>query len=263
MYSKIVLVHAGLGKTGTSSLQCAFVNYRNDLNKAGFVYPFIDDKAEEELAESFKMSSGNGRSLRCWMFPRYISKTPWYNEAVFLHDFNQLLADTRSNILISNESLWNCELEQWLNLKKIVNAHGYELKIVCYIRDILDYFYSSWAQQIKMGTRLDSFENVISEVDSSHFKNLLNILQCQQLNTELRYYYQGIDLFNDFFLNEFGISLDAKAPRPIINRSLNASEILEVVNLNKSVAENQIATKEAKKRVDSMLNSQPAEKKRL
>lgn len=118
-------IHIGHGKTGTSAIQSFLAKNRSILLDYGVDYPEHDSF---ELAKRGKVSSGNGGLL--------------FEGFTF--------SNHQTSYLFSNEGLYG-RLSDKNELIKFIKQIPVKPTIICYTRDLFDYYISDWGQSIKRG----------------------------------------------------------------------------------------------------------------
>lgn len=142
-------LHIGAGKTGTSSIQAALARHREVLHEAGLHYPH-GDKGQDLRSAAGGISSGNGTLLARYLFPNRSARAFSREELEAWLDRAVADADGR-DIVISNEMLQSIRQPQLQELKELLSARGVETHIIFYMRHVLDWKLSAFAQHVKVG----------------------------------------------------------------------------------------------------------------
>jgi len=228
--TKYFYLHIGAGKTGTTALQIHFVKNRNALKDVGIYYP---EHNNDFKAKQFKIIVGNAPVIAG------IIKNENCDSKEIKKIVNEYIKKSEGkDILLSSEIMSffkeNC-LEE---LKKAINNHGYELKIIYYVRAIADHMMSSYHQNLKRSLYKKSFNDFIHERRNRFaptIKKLCSILEEKNIIIK-NYDAVNENIFKDFIKTIFQINelnkfkfIDKK-----INRSLNGKEqeIMRFLNLS-------------------------------
>ena len=179
---KILYIHIGTHKTGTTSIQCFLNNNRNKLKRLGFSYPNL----------------AKGNAINAYYFARrsVVSFDSKKKDIVVLDKnmINDGLDKIKSefkqvdNIILSNENLWEHARPEWEDfwrmLKERADRDGYAIKIIVYLRRQDLYAESMYLQfgfsQIKW---FDSWEEMLEHdnlwgagVFNDDYGNALSVL---------------------------------------------------------------------------------------
>lgn len=140
-----IFIHIGHGKTGSSAIQSFLATNRNLLLKYGVDYP---EHGSFSAAKQAKISSGNG--------------------GLVLSDFQ--FNSNHDVYLFSNEGLYG-RLKRKEDLISLIDRLPAKPVLICYTRDLFDYYTSSWGQSIKRG-------KAIADIDehAKGFNGFLGIL---------------------------------------------------------------------------------------
>lgn len=148
MNKKRCILHIGMPKTGTSSIQESFSNYFNkeNIDKTDTLYvPFKNSNHGAAICTLF----GGKKHLERF----YISKgrDNNYIEKVKKEEMEKLefaISSKASTIIISGEAILTLEKEHLINLKNFLNKYC-NIEVVAYIRPIYSYISSAFQQNIK------------------------------------------------------------------------------------------------------------------
>ncbi len=151
MSKKTLYLHIGTPKTGTTSIQMFCMNNREVLQKKGFEYPlygFDFARAKEHRNGHFLVSTIMKSALEHDLEAEKREQIRGLKmvEASF-EDYDK--------VLLSEEKIWNhtglVDFSVWNTIKEFVDAHGYDLKVIVYLRR-QDELTVSWKnQQIQDG----------------------------------------------------------------------------------------------------------------
>ena len=148
---KTLYVHIGTPKTGTTAIQLFCEANQEAFRKKGYDYPILPFKYRyvslrrngHFLAGSIWDEEGN----------RDVEKE---KEALKLgYEMLEESFKTYDNVVLSDENLWNRtaygKFGAWKSLKKFVDSHGWQLKIIVYLRRQDEMAVSWLKQQIQNG----------------------------------------------------------------------------------------------------------------
>jgi hypothetical protein len=237
-----VLLHAGTGKTGTSSIQFFLRDNRDVLASQGVLYP---------------TSPGRGRHVRVGLAVKSdaeLERSPgWFRQresdpAVFRGRVRrrlerEVLASGLSRVLLSDEAVFGSSVPALERLGQWMSSLSRSLVVLVYLRRQDDHLVSRYQQQVKVGAtqRLEEW----SRRDMSGFYDYhLRLSRLRDLlgPTELRVrpFERGgfVDgsLLQDF-LDTAGVEARADRMRQVaeVNVSLDAEsvEFLRMLNLHR------------------------------
>ena len=210
MTQKTIYLHIGRHKTGTSSIQ-HFVNgcpeMLADLN---LYYPQVGKStiAHHDLAGLLAIQSNKTAEAQ-----QQTLQSP--DLAALLEEIN----NQPCNVLLSSESFQNS------HPTVIQQAFAnYDLRVLVYIRNQIDYLASSYAQRVWATPYCESMEHYYDNVFSVDYFGFLNRWQdaCSGKITVRKFERQSLsenDIVVDFFENMLNIS-DNSVKQQIINREL-------------------------------------------
>lgn len=145
MSQREVVLHIGMGKTGSSALQVAFVRNRRRLAGLGIDYP---EHASDARAERGDTVSGNGEALAQFLFPPY-GVTDAVQQAALQGLLRHLDATTAPTVLYSSEFLYYFNPARLRELHDRLADRGVRLRVVLFVRDYAGLALSSYAQRVK------------------------------------------------------------------------------------------------------------------
>ena len=225
---KVLYLHIGMPKTGTSSLQLFLVQNQEALAKQGFAYPMMPgryfavspNRNAHFLAGKIKDAQGH----------EDLDQTEQIKKQSF-----ELLDRTfwnTDNVILSDEAIWNTyksdDPECLRSIRTFCEERDIALKLIVYLRRQDYYLESYWKQQIlKRGVNW-SWERMIKKTPKyivldyyKHLEVLAKEVGRENIMVQL-YYEECFDLCSDF-LRVAGIKLtDEFEPlQEKINLSLN------------------------------------------
>lgn len=143
---KNVFIHIGFQKTGSSAIQNYFNSNRQELASSEVDYPLpFDEKlnSHQELA---------------WVF---MKKGKYDKDAVFSYYRNKIENSDKGNVFISSEDLSLLRGGNVSLLKSMLE--GFNVKILVYIRDPLDYMLSMYHHKVRMATEDRPFREYLAD----------------------------------------------------------------------------------------------------
>jgi hypothetical protein len=160
MSSKVLIIHAGFHKSGTTALQESFDTERKTLQKLGILYPHIGRKAHHRIAWAltqkpwgWKDRGGERTSIKHWdRIARKINKS------------------SSPIVLLSSEFFSELNEEK---IKKIQKDIKREVKVLFTVRPIVKLLASSYQQYLKYGTEAD-YETWLHSVLDQPGKSKIN-----------------------------------------------------------------------------------------
>jgi hypothetical protein len=220
---RVLVMHAGGGKAGSSALQSALNQAAAKLAKVGINY------AEAPAASSaYDIRSGNGISLY-----EKIAKPEWESRTGEL--IEGFLGDQAIGIC-SSEYLASMAAGYWQQLIEAAAQRRIDIKVVYFVRSPVGYVAASYNQDVKRGGECRSLEEAAQTAGWQHFDDLQKLDKLfdddhlRVLNYDLAR--KGII---DAFVSAWPELLPAASPlgklkSVTVNRSLSSAE-LDVMRL--------------------------------
>jgi len=239
---KKIILHAGLHKTGSTSIQKTLFSNISNLEKNNFSYPLI----------------GNPNSYGQHNLAWEISEDRRFNKNFgTFSDFFNHLDDFKQNIIISSEDFESILLnKKKLNtLKEKFQYHNCEFSILIYIRNPIDYIVSIYLELLKktMRNEFDKIFNLVlkyGQFEELEYKFLFNYDSIEILLNQLNINYKirVVDSSNFDSLTDFLKYLDFKDKVTRIddsNSRYNHNEYLKLFYRNNNLDRNKIELKKA------------------
>lgn len=210
---KNLIVHIGHGKTGTSYIQSVLALNIELLSSLGITYP--DFGRIMKSARSGDVTAGHSGIFSL------SSDYEYYPD--------DLPFDGRDTLLLSGEFLFRSLIRRYEG--KIVNklAKEYNLTVICFTRDLMEYSISGWSQVLKMGGCAEDIDTFLQKnVYSIH--SFLNdwIDKSKELGFQLiiKNYSKHKDDLLETFCNSINLPMDdlVLPSKKRINRSLTHTE---------------------------------------
>jgi hypothetical protein len=153
MSQKELILHVGFHKSGTSALQESLANQRDELHKAGVLYPSIGKKAHHRVAW--------GLSQKPWGWKaRGAEKTPY---KTFSRMASLINVSSAPKIILSSEFFAELEPEYLQKLASSIRSR--QIKILFTLRPLAKLLSSSYQQYLKFGLKADYSEWLHSILD--------------------------------------------------------------------------------------------------
>ena len=144
-----VLFHVGVHKTGTTALQAALADAREDLATAGILYPG-NRSAQHQAALAILGRTWGWKDNGGWATP--MSRYDKFVEQVTSH---------RGRVVVSSEFF--CETDAETSMKVAGDLGRDRVKVVITLRNLGNLLPSSWQQYLKYGIRAP-YENWLHDV---------------------------------------------------------------------------------------------------
>jgi hypothetical protein len=221
-------IHAGLPKTGTTSLQLGM----QALSRAGRLtrtaYPVVAPE----------LGPGNGVRLADELLFTNPAPASRPRLQALVDDLLQADASGAPNLLISSEDLCYASVEKFTLLKQVLSAHAREVRMLVAVRPLREWSYSVYLQLVKAHALAADYDVRWLQAHRPEFLwYFRNLDRFQVATTCFAYRRSGLLLA---FLQLIGEdpALAAAVPEAISNRSLSIAE-LELLRLVNSVFHDQ------------------------
>lgn len=229
-----LLLHMGLGKTGSSALQVGFVKNRAVLAEYGIHYP---TSPADRAAEQDRVTTGNAGRLSRFLVPRLHRGDASPRE--LLRPTIQTLRTTDSDtVLYSSEFLNQFEPERMGRLVRRADALGWQVHGVVYLRDVAGHAMSYYSQTVKRAGQTRDLADYLREGYHPAFRDrvsrLLDVLPREQV-TLIHYDSVKHELTRHFSRAVLGVDPGDRLD-PVersINRSLTQDELALLRQVNK------------------------------
>lgn len=229
-----LVIHAGRHKTGTTAIQKFLYDNAPALARQGVVYPDVglDGVAHHQLAWAY----GEGQSGRM----RETDKSIWAEIAGKCSD------NTRC-VIVSSESLYR-PLIDTNNAREIMDMlPGFDIEILVYVRNQLDFVESSYAQRVKAGHIVPSVSEWVTSSGVDYEQQISGIAAgFGESNIKVRVYdravFEGGSIFTDF-ISACGLDWDESfdIPQDKVNTSLTPKALSICKRSNEIHSEEAIA----------------------
>jgi hypothetical protein len=164
---KRLIIHIGLPKTGTTSLQRFFAVNDQKLEELGVTYPNLINEGFGWAALR-GMGSGNAfiKSPNLeWESNNLVSRSEWLINESLCRQIGT------STILLSSEilSFVASEIEFWSALSAIQIRHNCEIEVVAYLRDPFKSLVAEYQQKVKLSGFSCNFDDFIMKIMTEDF----------------------------------------------------------------------------------------------
>lgn len=161
---KILYLHIGAGKTGTSAIQSQLAINKDILWKHGVFYPSFRN---ESRAKNFKITSGNALDFA------HILREDKVNTSEIKRSIKKYVNDAEGkNILLSSEAMHSYSDKNACILREQALKLGYQVKVIYYVRAIADHMMSSYHQSIKRHKNTKPFDSMIKNKTGRFLKTI-------------------------------------------------------------------------------------------
>lgn len=172
---KVLYVHAGLPKNGSSALQVFFANHISELLNEGIDYFDLESLDD---AKKGMITSGNGALLSRWFLNEKHEAYYPDGQAVYAKLINQIKESKAEAGLISSEFFANIPPPKLEQLKSDMEAIGVTVKFVFYARRQDQYLMSGYMQRVKRHGATDFPEDFVKKsFKNVHFLNYFDYAQ--------------------------------------------------------------------------------------
>ena len=217
-----LILHAGIGKTGTSMLQVLFARHAERLAQAGVVYPrgFLFDEA----AVGF-ITSGNGVAMANYLRPEL--PHPIADKEAFIDELESELSRAGGkHVLYSSEFLQFVPSERSKTIAAVAAKYGYNPRVIYFVRNVDGRLFSVYSQKVKRHGEQRPFSQFLESFEIT-YRNVIegacSVFGVGQVEV-YNYDEKRRDLAGFFFRCLLG--LDFTPPEnPVVNRSLSGKEI--------------------------------------
>lgn len=235
-----LVLHAGMGKTGSSALQAAFVRNRQLLSASGIFYP---PHASDDVARRGGVTSGNGARLRQWLAPRD-GQAARRGRRLQARLVEELDTPGIHTLLYSSEFLYLALPERLDELRRHVALHGATVQVVVYVRDVARHALSSYSQVVKRSLFTGTFTDYIDPATKGGYHLPLDRLLAMpdllgaENVTLLHYDSVQHDLVCHFCRQILGLDDVSAIQREwTVNRSLTSLELELMRHLNRDLGD--------------------------
>lgn len=137
-----LIIHAGLPKTGTSSLQIFLTKNCTILQQYGIYYP---------CAETSSETVGSGNAYWLYVMSRHHDKK--FGEELIVNSIKKIKIDAIERgcncVILSSEVISTLSQEDTCSFVAAAEQFGMETTVVLYLREPYQWCFSSWLQSIK------------------------------------------------------------------------------------------------------------------
>ena len=230
---KVLTIHMGSPKTGSTTLQTYLLEHRKFLESAGIQYQnFQSGKIDWRIQRGL-----TGGDIWNPIYPDIDGNLNIHPEQATMWGrvLNSVLGQFKSgdHVVISNEFLYFIATERyfWQCLIDFQERYGVKVRLVMYLRDPFDFLYSWYSESVKRGFTRVSFsefvmeENLIWQRLYSSLQALLTMSRDSSIQFEI---FGPTDYKNDIlfhFLNFLGARAETAPNATRTNGSLSPIEL--------------------------------------
>jgi hypothetical protein len=257
-----LVLHMGMGKTGSSALQVAFVQNREQLAARGVHYPVA---GSDHIAARGGVVSGNGMEILDHVAPR--KNDPDEATRVLEMVRKEVAGADGGAVLYSSEFLYQYRPTRLAEMRDVISGEGATVQAVVYVRDVAGHALSSYSQVVKRSLYTESFAHFLEIGEGTYALNLrprLNRLR-STLGAEnvkvLHYDGEAAALFAGFMRRVFGVTDLAGFTSALdrVNRSLTRREVEWMRYMNRQL-KNKV---HARRMSDALISRPPADSSAL
>lgn len=225
---RLLFIHAGGGKTGSSALQSALGEAASQLTEHGVIY------ANAPATQSrYGITSGNGVALY-----DLIASPRWNVEGA---DLLESYLGSQEIGICSSEFLGSMSAGNWRKLLETAAHCGIEVRVVFFVRPAGSYLAACYNQDVKRGGVYVSLEEYLPDASWHHLDALITLDAAipSAALCVLNYDVCRFDITGAFTSAFPELAPIAKILRagtnPTVNRSLDATEIAIVRRVNQQL----------------------------
>lgn len=228
----MILLHIGRHKTGTTSIQKFLFKNRHTLKKDNIIY-FNTDKnliAHHHIPRKFKEYLPN--PFATWKYARKINR--------------EILKETEPNLdsifIISSEAFQNVDPRI---VKKLFENSNHDIKVLCYFRDPVSYYLSSYKQLVHAELVDISFSEYVQKHPKlSEYETFINKWKSNFDNMVIKQF-ERKKMFKNDLIQDFFSVLDVELKeinlvQEDVNPSLNGFGTLLKLLINNLVISKEI-----------------------
>jgi len=237
-----VVLHVGMGKTGTSSIQFFLRDHRETLAASGILYPTTPGRGRHhKLSLSVKSDDELARSPEWVRLEQDDSRT--FRRAFRRKVLTEVEDSGLSRVLFSDEVLFGSSYPALRGLGKWLTRVARTLRVVVYLRRQDEHLVSRYQEEVKIGEtrRLDSWARQdFSGLYDYHARLRHHVDLLAPTELVVRRYerdrFPGGSILQDF-LDAAGVELDAAGPAGESDRNVGLDaesvEFLRLLNLHR------------------------------
>lgn len=164
--TRVLFLHIGMGRTGSSALQVAFARSASRLRQQGINYR---TNWNVWRARAGRVTAGNGAALFHELFPELLRKSA-YREDKARRAFQSYFGGARhlgglitsrsyDKALISSELFSSMDDVAWQRLRAL--AAGIDVRVIAVVRNVLPALLSAHGRHVGRGITSQSFEDYV------------------------------------------------------------------------------------------------------
>ncbi len=223
---KKLYLHVGCGKTGSSALQVWLHNQTSSFAKLGIFYPTYTTAK----LPVYQITSGNGWTCFQLLKGKKIDELKIRLQTDFESGF--------SAVIYSSEAFQNFDQTDLITLKQLSLEIGFEIVVIAFVRDIHDFLYSDYVQNVKRNSLYCSWHAYATEVGTLQHFNVVSLYAQHFENIKVLHYdYTNGSRVDRALLTCLNIEPSAipEMESRKVNRTLTISETYALVHLNNTM----------------------------
>jgi hypothetical protein len=147
------LVHIGLHKTGTTSIQTTFKKFRSKLAEKGFLYPILNNRNQHWPLYPYFMDNPENYHLLKTIGINSNQTKKWLKERI--NELDEQISNFNGHTcILSSEAFSLISEHQVSSFKKFLAERFDSVRIIVYIRPAEDIYCSELQQQAKVGVNI-------------------------------------------------------------------------------------------------------------
>lgn len=185
MAQKRIFLHIGTHKTATTTIQKGCCDNRAALLAAGWLYPTTGMYLYGQHNVAWEMCSGHEQPwnhVNHWV--RFRPEWGGITELIA-----EIEASPAQNVILSSEDFDGLQTDRIHQLREHLQA--YQVEVIAYLREQSSFLQSAWAQFVKCGYIVESFEAFIDRMLAS--------------SDDVLRYFGAYDVFLQPWIDAFGI----------------------------------------------------------
>jgi hypothetical protein len=162
-----IILHAGLPKTGSTSIQNNFFHHRELLAECGLEYPEFELGERQLVNHSDPLTAilFDKRNLNHWAFRMGVMERQDETREEFRRQFNRIVEDSASDTLVlSAEAVTSFDRKQLRALRKKLLKLTDRLRVIALVRSPLETIDSMLQQQAYGGGTEDNIADIVGAV---------------------------------------------------------------------------------------------------
>ena len=221
---KVLYIHAGGQKTGSSNIQNILNENFHILERHGYAY-----ENRLVLKSQYDITSGNGDYLYSALACE--KESDHFIDGMVLSYFG-----IKNNAICSCEHFSSLSPKNWERLLQSASRIGVELKVIFYVRNVLSFFNSAYDQTIKRSGEWRTFDEWVTSSEWSHFDSLESIGQVIPNDQILVFHYdKEQENLMASFMTAINLDIDNKDIKSLVEKSISIKINRSLTNLEREI----------------------------